>query len=385
MCTLKVAFGGAPRPSPSRTRPAARPLEGAHEVLAPRPPGVQLLGRGRRQRSARPGPVHSLDVGSSATQAAASSGVGGGAAGGPSGERRRPGARPAYGFGAKWPGRRRARGLAGWRPGGSERRSVRDQRGGYRPSSRECGADAAAAGARGPPAAAGHRRVRAGDVGRGRCWRRGRTGSATAGTPSTARSSSCRSASRRGATPATAWCAGRRGPSRSARGLGVVGVRLMSQPGYPWTLDLHVLLRPVRRGADRHGHGDEPERVAGAVRTGGAPVPHGRQRAGRRVGADAARAMTRLLIDEQMMPTGREYVADTDLDFRMARPIRSTRSTPPSPMSPDGVGRGRGRPARSRRRRGVAALDGREAPLTCRCSPGTSCRSTPGSPWRWSR
>ena len=45
--------------------------------------------------------------------------------------------------------------------------------------------------------------------------------------------------------------------------------------------------RPVRRGPDRHGHRDEPERLVGAVRAGRPPVPQGRTGSGRRLGADA--------------------------------------------------------------------------------------------------
>jgi aldose 1-epimerase len=99
--------------------------------------------------------------------------------------------------------------------------------------------------------------------------------------------------------------------------------RLMSQPGYPWTLDLHVLYDLSADGLTvtftATNLSDSPAPYAlGAhpyLTTGGGPV-------------DAWEltlpASTRLLVDERMIPTGRDDVRDTDLDFRVARPIRST-------------------------------------------------------------
>jgi aldose 1-epimerase len=99
--------------------------------------------------------------------------------------------------------------------------------------------------------------------------------------------------------------------------------RLMAQPGYPWTVDLHVLYdlsadgltvtvtatnlapRPAPYAAGAHPYlsvGDGP--VDGWELT----LPAG----------------TRLLVDDAMLPTGSEPVDGTDLDFRVARPVRGT-------------------------------------------------------------
>jgi len=99
--------------------------------------------------------------------------------------------------------------------------------------------------------------------------------------------------------------------------------RLMSQTGYPWTLDLHVLHDLSADGltvtVTATNLADRPAPYAlGAhpyLTTGTGPV-------------DAweltVPAATRLLVDDRMLPTGREDVRDTDLDFRMTRPVRST-------------------------------------------------------------
>ena len=51
--------------------------------------------------------------------------------------------------------------------------------------------------------------------------------------------------------------------------------RLMAQTGYPWTLDLQVALRPVRRRAHGHPDRDEPGADRRAVRQRGPPLPRG--------------------------------------------------------------------------------------------------------------
>ncbi len=100
--------------------------------------------------------------------------------------------------------------------------------------------------------------------------------------------------------------------------------RLMSQPGYPWTLDLHVLYDLSADGLTT---------TVTATNLAGSPAPYA-------LGAHPylttgtgpvdrwelmLPAATRLLVDEQQIPTGREDVRDTDLDFRVSRPIRSVR------------------------------------------------------------
>ncbi|MEP7089495.1 MAG: aldose 1-epimerase family protein, partial [Nocardioidaceae bacterium] len=100
--------------------------------------------------------------------------------------------------------------------------------------------------------------------------------------------------------------------------------RLMSQTGYPWTLDLHVLYDLSADGLTvtftATNLGDSPAPYAyGAhpyLTTGSGPVD------GWELTLPVA---TRLLVDDRLIPTGRDDVRDTDLDFRVARPIRSTR------------------------------------------------------------
>jgi aldose 1-epimerase len=100
--------------------------------------------------------------------------------------------------------------------------------------------------------------------------------------------------------------------------------RLMSQPGYPWTVDLHVLhdlsadgltvtVTATNLSGSRapYALGAHPYLTAGSGRVDDWEL--------------TLPAATRLLVDDRMIPTGREDVRDGDLDFRVARPIRSTR------------------------------------------------------------
>jgi aldose 1-epimerase len=99
--------------------------------------------------------------------------------------------------------------------------------------------------------------------------------------------------------------------------------RTMAQPGYPWTLDLHVLYDLSADGLTvtttatnlastpaPYAHGAHPY-----LTTGTGPV-------------DAWEltlpARTRLLADDQLIPVDEEDVRDTALDFRVARPIGSS-------------------------------------------------------------
>ncbi len=99
--------------------------------------------------------------------------------------------------------------------------------------------------------------------------------------------------------------------------------RLMSQTGYPWTVDLHVLHDLSAEGLTV---------TVTATNLSPSPAPyalgaHPYLQAGPGPVDDwelTLPAATRLLTDERLIPTGRDDVRDTDLDFRMARPIRST-------------------------------------------------------------
>ncbi len=100
--------------------------------------------------------------------------------------------------------------------------------------------------------------------------------------------------------------------------------RLMAQTGYPWTLDLRV-------GYDLSADGlTVTQSVANLAST---PAPYAS-------GAHPYLAIgpgpvdgwvltlpaaTRLLVDDRLLPTGRQGVAETPYDFRAARPIREVR------------------------------------------------------------
>jgi len=99
--------------------------------------------------------------------------------------------------------------------------------------------------------------------------------------------------------------------------------RLMEQTGYPWTVDLHVVYDLSADGltvtltATNLSTRRAPYAVGAHpyLTTGTGPV-------------DAWEltlpAATRLVVDDRMIPTGREDVRDTELDFRMTRPVRAT-------------------------------------------------------------
>lgn len=99
--------------------------------------------------------------------------------------------------------------------------------------------------------------------------------------------------------------------------------RLMSQPGYPWTLDLHVLYDLSADGLTvtvtaTNLSGSPAPYAVGAhpyLTTGAGPVDRWEL---------TLPARTRLLVDDRLIPTGTEDVRDTELDFRIARPIRGT-------------------------------------------------------------
>jgi aldose 1-epimerase len=97
--------------------------------------------------------------------------------------------------------------------------------------------------------------------------------------------------------------------------------RLMAQPGYPWTLDLHVLHDVSADGltvtvtATNVGTGAAPYALGAHpyLTTGEGPVDRWELTLSGR---------TRLVTDERKIPVGSGDVRDTDLDFRVARPLR---------------------------------------------------------------
>jgi aldose 1-epimerase len=102
-----------------------------------------------------------------------------------------------------------------------------------------------------------------------------------------------------------------------------LGYRLMAQTGYPWTVDLHVLYDLSADGltvtqtatnlSDRpapYASGAHPYLSAGPGPVDGWEL--------------TLPASVRLLSDERQLPTGREDVAGTPYDFRVARPVRDT-------------------------------------------------------------
>jgi aldose 1-epimerase len=97
--------------------------------------------------------------------------------------------------------------------------------------------------------------------------------------------------------------------------------RLMAQTGYPWTLDLHVVHDLSADGLTvtqtaTNLVGSPAPYASGAhpyLTVGPGPVD------GWELTLPAA---TRSLVDDRLLPVGREEVAGTPYDFRIARPIR---------------------------------------------------------------
>lgn len=97
--------------------------------------------------------------------------------------------------------------------------------------------------------------------------------------------------------------------------------RLMAQPGYPWTVDLHVVY-------DLSADGLTVTVTASNMSDTVAPYAQGAHPY-LTVGGDGVDAWeltvpasTRLLTDDRKLPAGREDVSDTGYDFRVARPVR---------------------------------------------------------------
>ncbi|HYF71619.1 MAG TPA: aldose 1-epimerase family protein [Nocardioides sp.] len=97
--------------------------------------------------------------------------------------------------------------------------------------------------------------------------------------------------------------------------------RLMAQDAYPWTLDLRV-------GYDVSADGLTVTQSAANLAATPAPYASGAHPyltvgPGPVDGWELTLpASTRSLVDDRLLPTGREDVTDTDYDFRVARPIR---------------------------------------------------------------
>lgn len=97
--------------------------------------------------------------------------------------------------------------------------------------------------------------------------------------------------------------------------------RLMAQPGYPWTVDLHVLY-------DLSADGLTVTVTATNLADSPAPYAQGAHPY-LTVGDDGVDgweltlpAATRLTANERKIPVGNEDVSDTGHDFRIARPVR---------------------------------------------------------------
>lgn len=97
--------------------------------------------------------------------------------------------------------------------------------------------------------------------------------------------------------------------------------RLMAQTGYPWTLDLHVVY-------DLSADGLTVTQTATNVSASAAPYaagahPYLRVGDGPVDGLELTLpAATRLLVDDRLLPVGREAVDATAYDFRVSRPLR---------------------------------------------------------------
>jgi aldose 1-epimerase len=100
--------------------------------------------------------------------------------------------------------------------------------------------------------------------------------------------------------------------------------RLLAQTGFPWTLDLRVVYDVSADGltvtqSATNLAGDPAPYASGAhpyLAVGPGPVD------GWELTLPAA---TRSLVDDRLLPVGREDVSGTPYDFRMARPIREVR------------------------------------------------------------
>lgn len=97
--------------------------------------------------------------------------------------------------------------------------------------------------------------------------------------------------------------------------------RLMAQPGYPWTIDLHVVY-------DLSADGLTVTVTASNMSDSPAPYAQGAHPY-LTVGDDGIAgweltlpASTRVLTDERNLPAGREDVDGTPYDFRVSRPVR---------------------------------------------------------------
>ena len=97
--------------------------------------------------------------------------------------------------------------------------------------------------------------------------------------------------------------------------------RLMAQPGYPWTVDLHVIHDVSAEGltvtVTATNLSDHPAPYAQGAHPYLLVGDGGVDRWELTLPAD-----TLVEVDDRKIPTGRKDVTDTDVDFRVARPLR---------------------------------------------------------------
>jgi aldose 1-epimerase len=115
--------------------------------------------------------------------------------------------------------------------------------------------------------------------------------------------------------------------------------RLMAQPGYPWTVDLHVLYDLSADGLTV---------TVTATNLSGSPAPFAQGAHPYLTLGDGGiggweltlPGATRLHVDDRKIPDGREKVAGSDYDFRAGRPLGDTAlDTAFTDLDRDGEGR----------------------------------------------
>ena len=102
-----------------------------------------------------------------------------------------------------------------------------------------------------------------------------------------------------------------------------LGYRVMAQTGYPWTVDLHVLYDLSADGLTVTQTATNMSALPAPYAQGAHPylAPGTGPVDGWELALPAA---TRLLVDDRLLPVGREPVTGTAYDFRVARPVADT-------------------------------------------------------------
>ena len=144
----------------------------------------------------------------------------------------------------------------------------------------------------------------------------------------------------------------------------------MAQSGYPWTLDLRVVYDLSADGLTVTQSATNLTDAPAPYAQRSAPVPRGRRRAGRRLGADPAGGHPARCVDDRLLPVGREDVERdaVRLPDRAAGPRRRVQRRVHRP----------GARRRRRRRRSLVDRPGRRhRAWRCGSTSGTAgCRST---------